>query len=421
MALSNVVIIGAGICGLSTAISLHKLGVPFTIYEIRSEPSTIGGAVNLTPSALRYLDALDVLPELEQKGYPVRSIELFSIYTQKKFAELSFDNMPRYGFRAMRVLRKDLLNSLLNRLEKLGSHVRYGMRMSSINEDIQGGDTAKIRFEDGSVDRAGLIIGCDGIHSIVRTAYVQPSRKPIYTGLAAAYGLLPTSDIKSPIHFQDTSVNTSQSGSLIASYCTADKASMYFTALMQIESPTDTSRQGWRVRGADQESLRSDILARFKDGGIPCLKEMAEKVGELCLYPVNKLEPNGVWGKGRVVLLGDAAHAMPPQGESTGFAIEDAILFAHVLSKRAHLPVSDGAVTSDSLPIPDLITHYIELRRPKMEAAFKEADFRWETGKDGGWLAFKMKELLTPWFLWWYRGKWEKEFGEEGDVRNTEV
>lgn len=73
---------------------------------------------------------------------------------------------------------------------------------------------------------------------------------------------------------------------------------------------------------------------------------------------------------------------MPPQGELTDFAVEEAVFFAHVLSKRAHLP--SGLVPSDCLSIPDLISHYIDLRRPKMEAAFKEAVFRGGMGKDGG-------------------------------------
>ena len=98
---------------------------------------------------------------------------------------------------------------------------------------------------------------------------------------------------------------------------------------------------------------------------------------------------------------------MPPQGESTGFAIEDAVLFAHILS---HL---------SSSPITDIIARYEALRKPRMDEAFREAAYRWETTKDAGWIAFKLKEWLTPWFLWWTQGRREKGFAE--DVRELVV
>ena len=117
------------------------------------------------------------------------------MYNEKKIAVLSFDNLPRYGYRGMRIMRADLLSSLLITLEKVGRDVRFGKKLSAINDGNGSDDMVEARFADGTVERASLILGCDGIHSITRTAYIQPSRKPVYTGLAAAYGVLPTADI----------------------------------------------------------------------------------------------------------------------------------------------------------------------------------------------------------------------------------
>ena len=110
---------------------------------------------------------------------------------------------------------------------------------------------------------------------------------------------------------------------------------------------------------------------------------------------------------------------MLPQGESSGLAIEDAILFTHILSKRAYLP--NKPAPENPLSIPSLITHYTTLRKPKIEDAFQEANFRWENHGGSTWFAHNMKELLTPWFLWWKRAQWEAGFSLEADVRKIDV
>ena len=306
---NSAIIVGGGVCGLTLALSLQKLLIPFKIHEARPAQSTIGGAVNLTPSALRYLSSISVLPKILQLGYPVNSIDIFSIYTGQKHASLIFPPIDGLEHGALRIMRKDLLSALLDTLAENGKEeVQYGKKLTSIREHEPNDDGVTAVFEDGTTATADIIIGCDGIHSLSRTTYVDPERKPVYTGLSAAYGLLPTSSINAPIHFADTSVNSARSGTLMASYCEKSKSTMYFTALMQILEQAD--REGWRVRGADQEKLRAEVKERFREGGVQCLKEMAEKVGDMYLYPVNKLEDGDKWFQGRVLLLGDAAHAV---------------------------------------------------------------------------------------------------------------
>ena len=307
--INSAIIIGGGVCGITLALSLQKLSIPFTIHEARPTQSTIGGAVNLTPSALRYLSSISVLPKILQLGYPVNSIDIFSIYTGQKHASLTFPPIDGLEHGALRIMRKDLLSALLDTLAEKGKEqVQYGKKLTSIREHEPKDDGVTAVFDDGTTAIADLIIGCDGIHSLTRTTYVDAERRSVYTGLSAAYGLLPTSSIKAPIHFADTSVNSARSGTLMASYCDKSKSTMYFTALMQI--PNQADREGWRVRGADQEKLRAEVQERFREGRVQCLKEMAEKVGDMYLYPVNKLEDGDKWFRGRVLLLGDAAHAV---------------------------------------------------------------------------------------------------------------
>lgn len=94
---------------------------------------------------------------------------------------------------------------------------------------------------------------------------------------------------------------------------------------------------------------------------------------------------------------------MPPQGESTGIAIEDAVLLSHLLARNT---------------VADTFNKYESLRKPSIDAAYVEANRRWGVVKDVGWLQCKIREWITPWYLWWTQGKREKAFAE--DIRRLE-
>ena len=92
---------------------------------------------------------------------------------------------------------------------------------------------------------------------------------------------------------------------------------------------------------------------------------------------------------------------MPPQGESGGMALEDAILLARVM-----------AATADR-DLPERFAAYERLRRPRADAAYQEASFGWETQKDSGWLAFYLRSWLTTLFLWWTASARQKRYCED--------
>lgn len=306
MALEKVIIIGGGISGVAAALALQQQQRHVSIYELRDGPSTIGGALNLTPNALRYLDAWNVLPKLLPRGCSVGSFELYNMIDGTMTAEMPLGNVARFGYQVMRILRKDLLDALLETLGEQGVSVEYGKAVSEIQE-IEGGIRAV--FKDGTSVDGQLLLGCDGIHSRTRMGLVEPERRPIYTKIAVVLGLVDAASLTSPIHFRDTAFNMSPNGSLIASYFNPDRRQIFLGALMQTEEEKD--RDGWRVRGSDQDRLGEELKTRFKDIRIPCLSEMIANVNELSLYPVHKLTGGGRWSRGGVVmLLGDAAHAV---------------------------------------------------------------------------------------------------------------
>jgi salicylate hydroxylase len=311
--LNNIAILGSGICGLAAALSITFLPhpIPFTLYELRPVLSSIGGAVGLTPNALRYLDRLGVLSKLNGKklGCETDGVEIFSIHSGRNMGEISFRGMAD-GYKGRRVMRKDLLEGMLETLQERMrdsgvGQVIYGKKAVALTEK---GTQVEITFEDGTTAMGDMVLGCDGIHSVTRTAFVEPERTPEYSGIAAAYGIASAENLTLPLHFDTSGVNSSRQGSLLTSFCDADRKKMYVAAVMETEE--QFSREGWKAKGEDQEHVRKDIMNRFEGGVFPVVEELIEKTEDWFLYPVYKLSPKGRWCKGRVMLLGDAAHAV---------------------------------------------------------------------------------------------------------------
>ena len=393
--------------------------------------------MNLTPTALRYLSSLHVLPKLLSRGANVSNIDIISLSSASRLASISLSK-PEYRFQGLRIKRQDLTDGMIETLHERGrgrGSVVWGKKVVEV-KDVEEEGTVEVVFADGETARGDLAVGCDGIHSPTRLSYVEPQRKEEYTGICVGYGFLPSETVKSELPFKDTALFSSQAGSLIASYCTAEHDTLFLAGVMKV--PEQEGREGWRVKGEDREEVKRDTLRRFGpyivQERVRCVREMLEGVEEVCLYPVSVLPQGGRWAKGRVLLLGDAAHAMPPQGESTGFCIEDAVLFAHVLERRgpgsaARARTANGAGGKEGghqdeggrkeMDIEELCRYFEELRKPRMEEAVKESLYRFKGAHGGGWFAFKIQELLTPWILWWVQKKRDEEFC--ADVRTMDV
>ncbi|KAF2716663.1 FAD/NAD(P)-binding domain-containing protein [Polychaeton citri CBS 116435] len=413
----NVIILGGGIAGLTTALALTKFApkdkVPrVQIFEIRSVPATIGGAVNLTPNALRMLDHLGALDVIREKDYgkDIHELEIFDIYSTKlavsSFAGPEGKGVGEPPFKALRITRGDALKAVL---ETVGKHENITMTCGKKTIDIK--ETEKdvtLTFEDGGSVTGDLLMGCDGIHSVTRLKHIEPERKASYTGVCNAFGFAPVGK-DFPVHFDCTAINFARRGMLLTSYHSSTKDSVYVGALMEVADIG--SRDGWKQVGADAEKTRSDILDRFGDAKIPCIKPLIEQAQDFYLWPVFTLSKHGKWSTDRVMLLGDAAHAMPPQGESTGIVFEDTVIFSRCLTRW----VEKGMQGS----MKEAFDVYENLRRPRIEVAYEESKSVVRTVSDAGWLGHTLKTYIVPWYLWFTKNYREKHFIE--DVTTSEL
>ena len=312
---TEVVILGGGICGLAAALALTKYVSPsprISIFELRPEPATIGGAINLTPNALRYLDHLGVLDFIKQKGFGsnVDKIELFSLGTGTRLGEIDFTNAANKGegfgnppYKAMRIMRADLITSLLQAISKLENvQLNYGKKAVKLQELPE---VATVTFNDSSEVSGKLILGCDGIHSAARR-FVDPDRTPVYSGIAVAYAF---AKVREGLVFpwKDTSFISGRRGGFLASHFQPSRENLYICAVMEVAEVS--SKEGWRAKGVDQDVVRKDITTRL-GGAMPIVDDLIEDAGDWFLYPVYRIPPKGSWATEKVMLLGDAAHAV---------------------------------------------------------------------------------------------------------------
>ncbi|KAH8731386.1 hypothetical protein GQ44DRAFT_746135 [Phaeosphaeriaceae sp. PMI808] len=396
-------------------------GVPIvTVYEVRPAPGTIGGAVNLTPNALRLLSHLGALSEIRARNYGAEclSVEVFNLYTGQKVAESSFRGQDGRGlgsppFTALRITRGEALKGVLAAIDKHENiTLTCGKKTVTIDEDSSG---VTLYFEDGDTTQCDILLGCDGIHSVTRLKHVEPDRGAIYSGICNAFGFAPrrtldTGELEAT-HFNTSGMNFGRRGILLTSFYDQTKESIYVGALMQV--PKIASRDGWKAAGADVEKTRQEMLDRYAGANLPLIQHVIEDARDLYLWPVFTLSKGGKWATERVMLIGDSAHAMPPQGESTGIVFEDGVLFARCLARWMDNGKGQGK------PVKEAFDAYERLRRGRIDVAFDESQSVVKTVQDTPWWGHQIKMNIVPWYLWWTKSHREKHFIE--DVTTCEL
>lgn len=413
----KIIIVGAGLAGLASAIALTKCldqAPEITIVELRSQPSSIGGAIGLTPNALRVLHFLGVLDVIRKRklGYDVDFIELFNTYNGSKLGQIHFTDSNGKGIgdpplKELRIMRADLLQALTETATNLQNcQLHYGKPAKEIKESD---DDVVLTCEDGSEYKADLLLGCDGVHSFVRTSFIEPDRKQTYTGIAAVFGFTDIKDGQTTpwVH---TGLCQSQRGTCMGSYFEPTKSKSFLAAIMEIEDVK--SREGWKAMGSDQEKIKKSVLERHSTGVLSSqLHSLIEHSRDWGLYPVYSLGPGGKWCSKRTLLIGDAAHAMPPQGESAGIAFEDSVLFARTLALSQQKSQSLQAA----------FAAYEKLRRPSVNKSYQESSFGWDTQKDCNWFTFQMRGWLTWIFLWWTANARRARYEEDISTMDLKV
>lgn len=336
--MSTVVIIGAGLAGLTLALALHQQGIKCVVYESRPAPLNIGGAVMLSPNALRVLHALGLYDRIKSKGFNFDVIHYRDV-SGNLLETYEFGSEQKYGFQALRIYRHVLIDALVDELAAKGLPVRYGHKFSHV-VDEDGPEGVTFALADGTTETTRLLVGADGIHSRVRR-HLYPDLEPRFTGMAGVTAAVPTSQIVLPPEgYPLPATIVSPQGAFVIAPQEPDGSEVLIGKQQRLSADEVRGRApGWEktresreaaVRVLQQGNEHFPELVRSAAG-----RARADRVNVWPFFVVPRLER---WASParRVVILGDAAHALPPSaGQGISQAFEDVYMLALLLGRAA--------------------------------------------------------------------------------------
>lgn len=314
-----IVIVGGGLAGLAAANAFKTFGLACEVYESAPELGEIGAAVNTSPNASKALDAIGVGDKVaavanSSPGIYTRNMqtgEFLEFRDRRKTSE-------KYGAGYYTFHRADLLDALAAGLDRRSIHL--GHRLVAIEEH---GDSTTLIFANGARVAAGVVIAADGVRSVVRHA-LYGDDNPSYTGQMVWRALLKGSDVPPAVLEPTGHIQWVGPGCHLLAYYIRG------TALVNIVTQEDTDKwveEGWSTRGDPDEMRRS-----FPNPE-PRLEKLLSIVTDCSKWGLFTRPLTANWGRGRIQLIGDAAHAMLPNaGQGACQAFEDAYILARWLA-----------------------------------------------------------------------------------------
>ncbi|KAL8826910.1 MAG: hypothetical protein Q9191_003513 [Dirinaria sp. TL-2023a] len=339
----NVAIIGAGLSGLSLALTLHAQSIPCTIYELRQKSYDLGGGIMLSPNALRVLDALKVYGRLQAKGYNFEHSD-FKNEQGETTGTYYFGHEQLYGYKALRIYRQTLIEELRAMCEEQNISIHYEKRFSHvISESAEG---VKFELGDGSVETASLLVGADGIHSKVRQ-YIVPGANPKYSGFVSISASVSKDKLQFPPDWDVTcpiSISAKAGAFILAPQ--GVNGEEYLAGTQRAFPQQD--RLGWeKVASSKEELLR--LLREHQDSWPEFVQSVMKAIepNYVSIWPFYAIPKLETWASSgsRVIIVGDAAHAIPPTaGQGVNQAFEDVYSLGLLLSNLSSAITLEAAL-----------------------------------------------------------------------------
>lgn len=318
--MTEIAIIGGGIGGLAAAGFLRRAGLRATVYEQAGRLGEVGAGVVVAPNAARLLRSLGVLSALAERAVPLETGWEFRRWQDGRV--LSAEDLATrcarlYRERTYTAHRADLLDAVRQAVPD--EDVRLGKRCTGLDRD---GERHVLRFGDGSTATADVVIGADGIHSMVRAALTEPA-PATYSGLCAFRALVPA-ELAPAFARRPAQTLWLGPGHHLVHYPISAGRLVNLVAFAPAGGYTTES---WTATATVEE-----FLAEF-DGWDERLTGLIRAAGTPGRWALLDRAPLSWWSRGTVTLLGDAAHPMFPFfAQGAAQAIEDAAVLARCLA-----------------------------------------------------------------------------------------
>jgi salicylate hydroxylase len=333
----NVVVVGGGIGGLFAANALIAQGLRVSVYEQAPNLGEVGAGVFLTPNSVRQLQRVGLGPAVEKWGARVGPGSQYFRHDGAPIAPVQVTDSSGWNA-TFGMHRADLVEILANALPSQVVHT--GHQAIAFEQD---GHVARVSFANGAVLEGDLVVAADGIHSDLRQNVVPPSR-PVFSGSVAYRGLVPHALIP---HWPTGSwlMWLGKAKHFLSFPVRGGKLINYVGFV-----PADEEmKESWSAPGDP------DVLRREFAGWDPRIGSLLSQVQATFRWALYDREPLPTWTKGRLTLLGDAAHPMLPHlGQGANQSIEDGMALATILAR------------ADRETVPAALLAYERLRRERV-------------------------------------------------------
>ncbi|HEY8250674.1 MAG TPA: flavin-dependent oxidoreductase [Burkholderiales bacterium] len=331
---SDVLIVGAGIGGLTLALELARRRIPCRVFESAPEIKAVGVGINLLPHATQVLGELGLEPALARVAVETAESVFFNRFGQLIYKE-PLGRKAGYPWPQFSIHRGDLQALLLDAVKaKIGAErIHLGWHCLGFEQDAS---KVTLRFRDRAPMDGTIAVGCDGIHSVIRKQLYPAEGEPRYSGVNMWRGVTRWKPILSGasmlragwlangklVHYpirNDVDETADGTGRQLVNW------------LWEIETP-QYKRWDWNRPARVEDFIAGAESWRFDWLDVPAFLRASELVLE---YPMVDKDPLPAWSFGRVTLLGDAAHPMVPRGSNgAGQAILDARALAQCVSEE---------------------------------------------------------------------------------------
>jgi salicylate hydroxylase len=314
----RVAVVGAGLGGLTAAITLQAKGFEVEVFDQVHELSEIGAGISLGGNGMRVVDALGLGRAVREASANLQRIS----FHDWRSADVAYEHPmgdwydQRFGGPFLGIHRADFHQVLLDAFDGTPS---LGRRCVAVRESADG---VELTFADDSTVSADVVVGADGLRSVVR-GHVTGSEEAVFSGLSCYRGLVPIGDVPGGERFGLTFF-LGPTRHLVA-YPVRGGELINFVAYVPDPS--------WSVESWSFKSSPAEAAAAF-EGWTPVVTTMLHHAGEVGRWALYDREPLRQWSTARVTLLGDAAHPMLPHaGQGTNQALEDAAALSFYLSE----------------------------------------------------------------------------------------
>lgn len=316
----KVIIIGAGVAGPILALQLKKIGFQPEIFEARPENNRNEGVfLGITPNGLNVLKEFIDLEKLKE-DYTPGSMKFFNA-RGKQIAELGTAyQKQKYGVETLQLKRANLNTYARAAAAEAGIKIEYNKKIVRYNESE---DQVTAYFADGTSVTGDMIIGCDGMFSEVRNQLFPEKSVIRYTKLISTGGYAKIAELSEPLD----SIRMTFGERGFFAYSVSDKGEVWwFNNYFRDQEPKPQETE---------KILKDEIkdhLADIHRNDDPLFSRIIRNSYEIIAYPVYDLPRLSKWYKGKVCLIGDAAHGISPHiGQGASLALEDTVVIAEQL------------------------------------------------------------------------------------------